>query len=123
MTRVRLFEVTAAVVAVVDCSTNAERARIVVPGTELALVLEEDEKQMTRYHFSVRDSRVSEEGFLGPYGGPPGKDVAVSAEGGRTRISWSTPLNTQYVVVDPASCAVVAHSNTLAQPPRLVRCR
>jgi hypothetical protein len=57
------------VTAVAGCSLKSEKARVALPGTNMVLVLEEDEKRMTRYHLVVGYT-ASAEGFLGPPNAP-----------------------------------------------------
>jgi len=59
----------ALVAATASCSLKSEKARVALPGTNLVLVLEEDEKRMTRYYLVVGDT-ASAEGFLGPPNAP-----------------------------------------------------
>jgi hypothetical protein len=42
-------------------------SRVAVPGTNLTLVLTEDEKQMYRYYVLADGKSASDQGFLGPH--------------------------------------------------------
>jgi hypothetical protein len=104
------------------CSLNSERARVAVPGTRLTLVLEEDDKRMTRYHFVADGGRVSGEGFLGPHNGDLEATPVVAVERNRVRISWGRTSTPQYLVIDTDDCVILEHSNVAAAPPTLNGC-
>src|SRR5687768_4376994 len=105
------------IAAIASCSLKSEKARVTLPGTNLVLVLEEDEKRMTRYHFVV-DGIDSAEGFLGPPNEPLNGLVAVSDNQGLMRLSWGSEGNLgQFVVIDTKTCRIVEHSNSSDPPP------
>jgi hypothetical protein len=109
------------VAAVTSCSLKSEKARVALPGTNLVLVLEEDEKRMTRYHFLVGDT-ASAEGFLGPPNAPLDGKVKVSDNQGTIRLSWGPEGLGQFVVIDTIDCRIVEHSNAADPPPRIIGC-
>jgi hypothetical protein len=110
------------IVVIASCSLKSEKARVKLPGTNLVLVLEEDEKRMTRYHFVV-DGVDTAEGILGPPNRPLDGKVAVSDNHGVMRLSWG-PEGTmgQFIVIDTNACRIVEHSNSSDPPPRITGC-
>jgi hypothetical protein len=108
-------------VAIAGCSLKSEKARVALPGTNLVLVLEEDEKRMTRYHLIVGDS-PSAEGFLGPPNAPLDGKVEVSDNQGTVRLSWGPAGLGQFVVIDTLKCRIVEHSNAADPPPTITGC-
>ena len=111
----------ALVAATASCSLKSEKARVALPGTNLVLVLEEDEKRMTRYYLVVGDT-ASAEGFLGPPNAPLDGKVEVSDNHGTIRLSWGPEGLGQFVVIDTLNCRIVEHSNTADSPPRITGC-
>ena len=109
------------VTVVAGCSLKSERARVALSGTNLVLVLEEDEKRMTRYHLVVGGT-TSAEGFLGPPNAPLDGKVEVSDNQGTIRLSWGPEGLGQFVVIDTVNCRIVEHSNTAAPPPGITGC-
>jgi hypothetical protein len=110
------------IAAIAGCSLKSEKARVTLPGTNLVLVLEEDEKRMTRYHFMVNGIE-SAEGFLGTPNEPLNGRVAVSDNQGLMRISWGPEGNLgQFVVIDTNTCRIVEHSNVSDPPPKITGC-
>src|SRR5688500_16263511 len=99
------------VTAAAGCSLKSEKARVALPGTNLVLVLEEDEKRMTRHHLVVGDT-TSAEGFLGPPNAPLDGKVEVSDNQGTIRLSWGPEGLGQFVVIDTLNCRIIEHSNT-----------
>ena len=111
----------ASVAVIASCSLKSEKARVALPGTNLVLVLEEDEKRMTRYHLLV-DGTLSDEGFLGPPNAPLDGKVEVSDNQGTVRLSWGLTGLGQFVVIDTIACRIVEHSNSGDPPPRITGC-
>jgi len=109
------------IVVASGCSLKSERARVALPGTNLVLVLEEDEKRMTRYHLLV-DGAASAEGFLGTPNAPLDGKVAVSDNKGVVRLSWGPEGLGQFVVVDTVNCVVLEQSNSADPPPKITGC-
>ena len=101
-----------------SCLPPREHAEVAVPGTNLTLFFELDEKDMTYYHFVVDGSRASEMGFLGPHVGEHGLPVEVSENQDLVRFTWGG----QFVVLDTRACRVVEHSNFSRSPPALEGC-
>jgi hypothetical protein len=105
-------------VALASCSLGTDRATVAVPGANLTLAFEADEKHMIRYHFLLDGSRVSDEGFLGPHQGAAGTPVGVVTDQDLVRVTWGG----HYIVIDVRACRVVEHSNSSVPPPELRRC-
>jgi hypothetical protein len=117
----RKFLLLVLVAAVASCSLKSEKARVALPGTNLVLVLEEDEKRMTRYHLVIGDTE-SAEGFLGPPNAPLDGKVEVKDNRGTIRLSWGPEGLGQFVVIDTLNCRIVEHSNASDPPPGITGC-
>jgi hypothetical protein len=103
-----------------SCSLEKEVSRVAVPGTNLTIVLSEDEKGMYRYRVLSHGVPVSDERLLGPHydsGSHPAPVVSVSQ--GFVTISWPSTHTTHYVTVDVARRQIVQDSNAADAPPKI----
>ena len=108
--------------AIASCALTSEKARVTVPGTNLVLVVEQDEKLLTRYHFVVNGVE-SADGVLGTPRVPLDENVAITESQGLVRLSWGPDGKFgQFVVVDINVCRIVEHSNPASPPPRITGC-
>lgn len=90
----------ALVALLAGCSLEREVSRVSVPGTELTLVVVQDEKQMFRYRVLAGDQPVSAERlFSGPCSEPL-PDAVVTQESEMVRISWPVRCQRQGLFVE-----------------------
>jgi hypothetical protein len=102
---------------------NNDLARVKVPGTNLTLVLYEDEKDLHRYEVLANGKKVARDVMLGSRGGLAATPQ-VSVIGDRVIVTFRTTENTApYVEFDRAACRIVGHSNKSSSPPPISNCQ
>jgi hypothetical protein len=107
MTKYRYPAIASVLLAVLSlsaCSLEKEVSRVAVPGTNLTLVLTEDEKQMFRYHLLVDGKAAGEPGFLGPHDSDVSHKPVTAVDGSLVTFIWRGSLNVQFVAFDLAAC-------------------
>src|SRR5882724_11504587 len=101
------------------CSLEHEVSRVSVPGTDLTLVVVQDEKKMFRYRVVANDERVSEDRL---FSGPCSErlpDAVVTRESDLVRISWPVRCQGQglFVEFDLRRAQIRRDSNIADAPP------
>jgi hypothetical protein len=106
---------------VAACALVNEKSRVDIPGTNLTIVLAEDEKQMDRYWVLADGKRASGEGFLGRPDSDASTTADVSVHGTLVTVTWRRrgTLNHHFVEIDTAECRITRHSNPLADVPAI----
>lgn len=104
------------------CVLVKEKLRVDVPGTNLTVVLGEDEKQMDRYWVLVDGQRASDEGFLGPSDRIAAARADVSVHGTLVTVTWPGSFFSHFVEIDAAECRITRHSNAAAPLPSIRGC-
>jgi hypothetical protein len=98
-------------------------ARVDVPGSNLTLVLFEDEKQRYRYDVLADGKKVAHDVLLGARGALLARPQ-ISIIGDRVTITFRTAENdAPFVEFDLARCAILRHSNESTPPPAISNCR
>jgi hypothetical protein len=98
-------------------------ARVNVPGSNLALRLFKDEKQLYRYDVLADGKKVTSDVLLGSRGALQ-SGSRISILGDRVTITFRTSENdAPYVEFDLAKCRIVRHSNEAAPLPAISNCR
>jgi hypothetical protein len=98
-------------------------ASVKVPGTNLTLVLYEDENRLHRYDVLAGGRKVAREVQLGSRGALTARPQ-VSVLGEQVIITFRTSENTApYVEFDRTACRIVGHSNPAAPAPPITDCQ
>jgi len=98
-------------------------ARVDLPGSNLTLVLFEDEKHLHRYDVLADGRKVAHDVLLGSRGALQGQSQ-ISIIGDRVTITFRTSDNAApFVEFDLARCRIAQHSNESAPPPAIRNCR
>jgi hypothetical protein len=100
----------------IDLTT--ELSRVAVPGTEMVVVLSEDEKRLYRYQPFNEGVPITSEELLGGHHSsqpPPIQRVATAAD--IVTIEWLTDSYRIQVVINPAEHRVVRGDVLLRDPP------
>ena len=102
---------------------RTDLARVKVPGSNLTLVLYEDEQELHRYDVLASGRMVAHDAILGSRGDLAARPQ-VSVLGDHVIVTFRTTENTApYVEIDLATCRIVEHSNRAASPPTISNCR
>jgi hypothetical protein len=104
------------------CALVKEKSRVAVPGSNLTVVLGEDEKRMYRYWVLADGRRVSDEVFLGPHDTDSSVKAVIARQGNVVTLTWRGSLSAQFVEIDVANCRVVGHSNDDVPLPDIRGC-
>jgi hypothetical protein len=100
-----------------------ELARVPLTGSNLTLVLYEDEKGLHRYDVLAGKKRVARDVMLGSRG-DLAVDPQISVLGDKVIVTFRTERNTApYVEFDLATCRIAQHSNQAASPPPISGCQ
>jgi len=102
---------------------NSDLARVILPGSNLTLVLYEDEKGLHRYDVLAGKKKVAREVLLGSRGDLAARPQ-VSVLGDHVIVTFRTEQNTApFVEFDLATCRILQHSNEAAAPPPIHDCK
>jgi hypothetical protein len=99
-----------------------ELARVAIPGTNLTVVLDQDDLGVHRYDVIAGKRHVARKVILGSRGAlaaPP----QVAILGDHAIITFHTTAHTApFVEIDVAACRIVSHSNLASVPPPISEC-
>jgi hypothetical protein len=102
---------------------NSDLARVKLPGSNLTLVLYEDDKGLHRYDVLAGKTKVAREVLLGSHGDLAARPQ-VSVLGDHVIVTFRTEQNTApFVEIDLAKCQILQHSNEAAPPPSIRDCQ
>lgn len=102
---------------------HSNLAQVKLPGSNLTLVLYEDEKHLHRYDVLASGKKVARDVMLGSRGAL-GAAPQVSVLGKQVIVTFRTSENTApFVEFDLAACRIVSHSNQAAPPPPISNCQ
>lgn len=102
---------------------HSNLARVQLPGTNLTLVLYEDEKHLHRYDVLASGKKVARDVMLGSRGALSAAPQ-VSVLGDQVIVTFRTTNNSApFVEFDLAACRIVSHSNPGSAPPPIGNCR
>lgn len=102
---------------------RSDLARVKVTGSNLTLVLYEDEKDLHRYDVLASGKMVAHAAMLGSRGDLAARPQ-VSVLGDHVIVTLRTTANTApYVEFDLAHCRIVGHSNQGSPPPPITHCQ
>ena len=102
---------------------HSNLARVKLPGSNLTLVLYEDEKHLHRYDVLASGEKIARDVMLGSRGALAAAPQ-VSVLGDQVIVTFRTTENTApFVEFDLATCRIVSHSNLASPPPPIRNCR
>lgn len=101
---------------------NDELARVPIPGSNLTLVLEQDDLGIHRYDVLAGDEKVARRIVLASRGELQAKPQ-VSILGDRVTVTFHTATHSApFVEFDLATCRIASHSNLASAPPPIRDC-
>jgi hypothetical protein len=102
---------------------DSDLARVKLPGTNLTLVLREDENDLHRYDVLASGKKVVSDVLLGSRGGLAATPQ-VSVLGDHIIVTFRTTENTApHVEFDLTACRIVSHSDATQPLPALSNCQ
>jgi hypothetical protein len=102
---------------------HSDLARVKVPGSNLTLVLYQDDKSLYRYDVLAGKKKVARDVMLGARGALAGSPQ-ISVLGDQVIITFRTTENlAPFVEFDLAACRIVSHSNAASPPPPIGSCQ
>ena len=104
-------------------AAHTDLARIKVSGSNLTLVLYQDDKSLYRYDVLAGKKKVARDVMLGARGALAGSPQ-ISVLGDQVIITFRTTENlAPFVEFDLAACRIVSHSNLASPPPPISNCQ
>jgi hypothetical protein len=102
---------------------HSDLARVPVRGSNLTLVLYQDEKGLHRYDVLAGRNKVARDVLLGSRGALAA-EPQVAVLGDHVTITFYTADHAApFVEFDLAACRITQHSNQAQPPPAIARCR
>ena len=98
-------------------------ARVKVPGSNLIVMLYEDEKGQYRYDVLADFKYVARGAMLGSHG-QLAADPQIAVLGDHVTITYRTTENAApFIEINLAECRIVQHSNPASPPPDIFNCK